>query len=100
MRDKWDVIHHADYGTYGEGTISKALEGCKSFYADRLSDGCEVSAPQNTPPSVPGRLKDDGVHVVTGMTVSFIVAMIILRPYFPLTRGKSFLILTTYSEKC
>lgn len=38
-REKWDQKHHSEGGTYGEGTIEKALSGCHSFYADHKNDG-------------------------------------------------------------
>lgn len=31
-RPKWDVVHHADGRTYGEGTVAKALEGRTEFH--------------------------------------------------------------------
>ena len=33
FRDKWDVKHHADGGTYGEETLNKAIELTESTYS-------------------------------------------------------------------
>ena len=35
MRPKWDEKHFSDGRTYGQATIRKAVEGCRSFYQDR-----------------------------------------------------------------
>ena len=32
MRPKWDVVHHSDGRTYGQGTIDYALDGKTEFY--------------------------------------------------------------------
>jgi len=46
MRKKWDEKHHSDGSTYGEGTIKKAIEGCKTFYGeDRQSQEETAKAP-------------------------------------------------------
>lgn len=37
MRPKWDEKHYSDGRTYGEATINKALEGCKSYYGEKQS---------------------------------------------------------------
>lgn len=35
MRPKWDEKHFSDGRTYGQATVKKAVDGCRSFYQDR-----------------------------------------------------------------
>lgn len=54
FRNKWDIKHHGNGQTYGQGTIEKALQGCKSFYGTQEfgENQSEVSS-DNLPEPIP-----------------------------------------------
>ncbi|OPL16339.1 MAG: hypothetical protein AVO38_08295 [delta proteobacterium ML8_D] len=43
MRQKWDVKHHGDGRTYGQGTIEKALANCSEIYSGKQGNGMALS---------------------------------------------------------
>jgi len=42
MREKWDESHYADGTTYGEGTITFAINGCKETVGNKLEPDVQV----------------------------------------------------------
>ena len=51
MREKWDKAHHSDGQTYGQGTINRAIMGCREVYS-----GGNIARQQQQPkqqPTVP-----------------------------------------------
>jgi len=56
MRNKWDEKHYANGKTYGEATISKALDGCPSFDMNlQQKEGLRIdtSSPKSWPQPIP-----------------------------------------------
>ena len=68
MREKWNEKHFSDGQTYGEATISKAIDGCQALYENHSSTGCAEQTEQTAPPSMawPDPLDEAAFHGVIG----------------------------------
>lgn len=68
FRNKWDIKHHGNGQTYGQGTIEKAIQGCHSFFKDSLQKIYGEESEQGAPPSMawPEPLDDAAYHGLAG----------------------------------
>jgi hypothetical protein len=73
-REKWDEKHYGDGRTYGEVTISKAVDGCYSHYGDHSQGGdgiVEITPLHDWPDPIPfndySRLPEFPVDAIPGV---------------------------------
>ncbi len=52
FRNKWDIKHHGNGQTYGQGTIEKAIQGCQSFFKDASQKIYKEQSEQGAPPPI------------------------------------------------